>query len=52
MDVLKDRVPEEVAMLQAAAGDVPTFGMYSYGEFARTKSVAGHHNATISAMAL
>lgn len=51
-DILLDRVPEEVVRLQAAAGDVPVFGFYTYGEFARTRSVAGCHNATIAALAL
>ena len=37
---------------QAAAGSIPTFGFYTYGEFARNRSVAGHHNATVAALAL
>jgi hypothetical protein len=52
MDVLDERVPEEGARLQAAAGAVPTFGFFTYGEFARTTSVAGYHNATLAAIAL
>jgi hypothetical protein len=51
-EVLGDRVPEEAARFQSAAGDVPTFGFYTYGEYCRTRSVAGHHNATIAALAL
>ena len=51
-DILLDRVPEEVVRLQAAAGVVPTFGFFTYGEFARVRSVAGCHNATIAAIAL
>jgi hypothetical protein len=51
-EVLGDRVSEEAASFQAAAGSVPTFGFYTYGEFARNRSVAGHHNATIAALAL
>ena len=50
--MLGDRGPEEAARLQAAAGDVATFGFYTYGEFARTSSVAGYHNATLAAIAL
>lgn len=51
-EVLGSRVAEEAARFQAAAGSVPTFGFYTYGEFARNRSVAGHHNATVAALAL
>ena len=50
--ILEDRCVEETARLQRAAGDVLTFGMYTYGEFARTSTVAGYHNATLAVMAL
>jgi len=52
LDVLQDRGGEEATRLQAAAGTVPVFGVYTYGEFARTTSVAGFHNATVAAIAL
>lgn len=52
LDILGERTSEEVSRLQAAAGQVRTFGYYTYGEFARTSSVAGFHNATIAAIAL
>jgi hypothetical protein len=52
LDVLQDRGGEEATRLQAAAGTVPVFGIYTYGEFARTTSVAGYHNATVAAIAL
>jgi hypothetical protein len=52
LDLLAERAPEEPKRLQAAAGDVPTFGFYTYGEFARTVGVAGVHNATLTAIAL
>jgi hypothetical protein len=52
LDVLQDRGPEEARELQSAAGAVPIFGVYTYGEFARTTSVAGYHNATVTAVAL
>jgi hypothetical protein len=52
LDVLQERGPEEAARLQAAAGDLPVFGAYTYGEFARTTSVAGYHNSTVTAVAL
>ena len=52
LDILRDRGAEEPARLQAAAGPVPTFGFYTYGEYARTRGVAGYHNATIAAVAL
>jgi hypothetical protein len=51
-EVLGSRIAEEAERFQAAAGSVPTFGFYTYGEFARNRSVAGHHNATIAALAL
>ena len=52
LDILGERGHEEARRLQEAAGDMPTFGYYTYGEFARTTGVAGYHNATIAAMAL
>jgi hypothetical protein len=51
-DLLGERGPEEAVRLQAAAGDASTFGFYTYGEFARTSSVSGYHNATLAAIAL
>jgi hypothetical protein len=45
------RPEEEAARIGAAAG-IPVFGIYTYGEFARTNSVAGYHNSTIVAVAL
>ncbi len=50
--ILKNRAEEEPRLLQAAAGTVPTFGMYCCGEFARTSGVLGTHNATLTALAL
>lgn len=52
LDVLRDRGPEEAKRLQVAAGSTTTFGFYTYGEIARTSSVAGYHNATLAAIAL
>jgi hypothetical protein len=52
LQILGERSGEEVSRLQAAAGGVPTFGFYTAGEFARTTSVSGYHNATIAALAL
>jgi hypothetical protein len=52
LEVLGEPSREEPARIQAAAGAVPTFGFYTYGEFARTTTVAGFHNATIAAIAL
>jgi hypothetical protein len=52
MDLFGDRGHEEAARLHKAAAPVSTFGFYTYGEFARTTSVAGYHNATITALAL
>ncbi|GAB4048402.1 FIST signal transduction protein [Catellatospora paridis] len=52
LDVLAEQGAEEAALIQDAAGDVATFGFYTYGEFARTTRVAGYHNATLTAIAL
>lgn len=52
LDVLQERGAEEATRLQSAAGSVPIFGLYTYGEFARTSSVAGYHNSTVAAIAL
>jgi hypothetical protein len=52
LDILQERGAEEATRLQAAAGSVPIFGVYTYGEFARTTSVAGYHNSTVAAVAL
>ncbi|MGN9907413.1 FIST signal transduction protein [Phytohabitans sp. LJ34] len=52
LDILRDRGAEEPGRLHAAAAGVPTFGFFTYGEFARTTSVAGYHNATVAAIAL
>jgi hypothetical protein len=50
--ILNDRSAEEAERLQSGAGMVPTFGFYTYGEFARTTSMDGVHNATVTALAL
>jgi hypothetical protein len=52
LDILGEDAEAEAARLQHAAGDVATFGFYTHGEFARTDSVAGYHNATVAALAL
>jgi hypothetical protein len=52
LDVLQDRGAEEAIRLQAAAANVPIFGLYTYGEFARTSTVAGSHNSAVTAVAL
>jgi hypothetical protein len=52
MDVLGDAYPEEVARMTKAAGDAVCFGMYTYGEFARSQGVGGVHNATLTTLAL
>jgi hypothetical protein len=52
LDVLQDRGVEEAQVLHAAANPVPVYGIYTYGEFARTSTVAGYHNSTVAAVAL
>lgn len=49
---LGDRVADEARRVQQAAGDVPTIGFYTYGEFARVHGVMGYHNATLTTLAL
>lgn len=51
-DMLGPEVPAEALRVQKAAGEVPTIGFYTYGEFARTRGVMGFHNATMTALAL
>lgn len=51
-DLLGPAVPEEALRIQQVAGEVPTVGFYTYGEFARTSGVTGFHNATLTALAL
>jgi hypothetical protein len=43
---------EEPARVQAAAGEIPTFGFFCCGEFARTAGVLSTHNATLTGIAL
>lgn len=50
--LLGDLIAEEPRRLQAAAGEVPSFGIYCCGEFARTVGVLGTHNCTLTALAL
>jgi len=52
LDILGDRGPEEAHLIHKVAGAVPVFGTYTYGEFARTRSVIGYHNATVATIAL
>ena len=50
--IFGESTSEEVRMLQAAAGEIPIFGIYCCGEFARTAGVLATHNATLTALAL
>jgi hypothetical protein len=50
--IFGERKPEEARRLQLAAGDVPTFGVYCCGEFARTVGILATHNATLTAIVL
>jgi hypothetical protein len=50
--IFRERKSEEAKRLQLAAGDIPTFGIYCCGEFARTAGVLATHNATLTALAL
>lgn len=50
--LLGARIGDEPVRLQKAAGDVPSFGIYCCGEFARTVGVLGTHNCTLTALAL
>ena len=50
--IFGERTAEEPQLLHAAAGNIPTFGIYCCGEFARTVGVLGTHNATLTVLAL
>jgi hypothetical protein len=50
--IFGERKLEEPVRLQCSAGDVPTFGFWTFGEYGRTCGVLGTHNATITALAL
>jgi hypothetical protein len=50
--LLGPRIGEEPDLIQKAAGDVPAFGIYCCGEFARTVGTLGTHNCTLTAIAL
>lgn len=50
--IFRERTSEEPRRLQAAAKEIPTFGIYCCGEFARTAGVLGTLNATLTALAL
>jgi hypothetical protein len=50
--LLGSRVCEESQRLQEVAGDVPSFGIYCCGEFARTVGALGTHNCTLTALVL
>lgn len=52
ISILGKRAEEETRRLHDAGGGAHTFGMFTYGEFARISSVTGYHNATIVALAL
>lgn len=47
-----DQTFREVDAIQGCAGEVPTFGFYTFGEFARTRAVVGFHNASFTAIGL
>jgi hypothetical protein len=46
------RASEEAKLIQRVAGDVPSFGFYCCGEFARSAGVLSTHNATLACLAL
>ncbi|OMQ13953.1 hypothetical protein A7K94_0220040 [Modestobacter sp. VKM Ac-2676] len=50
--ILGDGIGEEIARLQHAAGAATAFGLYTYGEFSRSRGAGGVHNATLTALAL
>jgi hypothetical protein len=50
--LLGERIEEEPQRLQRATGDIPSFGIYCCGEFARTVGALGTHNCTLTALAL
>ena len=45
-------IEHEVRRIAEHAGGAPVAGFYSYGEFARTRGVAGFHNQTLVVLAV
>ncbi|HMA65695.1 MAG: FIST signal transduction protein [Fibrobacterota bacterium] len=43
---------KEAQIIQQTAGDIPSFGFYCCGEFARSAGVLSTHNATLASIAL
>lgn len=52
ISALGDRAAGEPQRLQTGSDGAHTFGLFTYGEFARTSGVTGYHNATVVALAL
>jgi hypothetical protein len=50
--LLGEQVAVEIDRLQQQAGQATVFGLYTYGEFARSRGAGGVHNATLTAIAL
>nr|WP_281372069.1 FIST N-terminal domain-containing protein [Modestobacter versicolor] len=50
--LLAEQVGAEIERLQQQAGQATVFGLYTYGEFSRSRGAGGVHNATLTALAL
>jgi hypothetical protein len=50
--LLRERRPEEVAVISSTLCGVPAAGFYTCGEFARVTGSTGIHNASVAILAL
>jgi hypothetical protein len=50
--VLRDRAAEEVQVISAGLGGVPTGGFYTCGEFGRVTGATGIHNSSVAILVL
>jgi hypothetical protein len=43
---------DEIARVVGDVGDVPVAGLYTHGEFARTRGIVGYHHQTLVVLAI
>jgi hypothetical protein len=50
--LLRERLPEEVAVIASTLGGIPAAGFYTCGEFARVTGSTGIHNSSVAILVL
>jgi hypothetical protein len=50
--LLRERLPEEVAVISSTLGGLPAAGFYTCGEFARVTGSTGIHNSSVAILVL